>query len=73
MSEIEMLAEKAELIVNGYAFFKSGKNITVINLNQKNHATIFSPDGEVLESSMDDIEIVIARKYLQNSLEFMEG
>lgn len=30
-------------------------------------------DGEVLESSMDDIEIVIARKYLQNSLVFMEG
>lgn len=72
MSEIDVLAEKAELIVNGYAIIPFDENYTVINLNKKNHTTVFAPSGEVIESSMDDIEIVIARNYLLNNLSFLE-
>lgn len=72
MSEIDVLAEKADLIVNGYAINPSNENYTVINLNKKNHVTVFTSSGEVIESSMDDIEIVIARNYLLNNLSFLE-
>jgi len=33
---------------------------------------VFSSDGKVLETSMDDIEVRIARDYLEKNRKFME-
>ena len=33
---------------------------------------MFSSDGKVLETSMDDIEVRIARDYLEKNRKFME-
>ncbi len=66
------VAENAGMIVNGYAFTREGRTVRVLNLNNPDMATVFDSNGEVLETSMSDIEIRIAKEYLHNNAEFLE-
>ncbi len=66
------VAENAGMIVNGYAFTREGEIVRVLNLNNPDMATVFDSNGEVLETSMNDIEIWIAKEYLHNNAEFLE-
>lgn len=52
------IADKADMIVNGYAFTQEDDRIRVLNLNNPSKAVVFSADGEVLETTMDDIDIL---------------
>ncbi len=72
MCNILEVADKAEVIVNGYAFTKSGENIRVLNLNRPEKASYLSKDGVVLETSMDDVEIDIVLYYFQRNKKYME-
>ena len=72
MPDIKTIADKADVIVNGYAFTREDDRIRVLNLNSPDKAVVFSTDGEVLETTMDDIELSIASRYLQQNLNFME-
>ena len=38
--DIEEIADKADMIINGYAFTKDGDYIRVLNLNCVNHAAV---------------------------------
>ena len=57
MIDIKMIADEADMIVNGYAFKRCKEGYRVLNLNRPDRATVLSLDGKVLETSMDDIEI----------------
>ena len=72
MPDIKTIADKADIIVNGYAFTRKEDGIHVLNLNSPDKAVVFSADGEVLETTMDDIELSIASSYLQQNLKYME-
>jgi len=72
MCDINEIADKADVIVNGYAFEKRGDFVHVLNLNYPQMAVVFNKDDEVIETTMDDIEISIVQKYLQNSKKYME-
>ncbi len=72
MPDIKTIADKADIIINGYAFTRKDDRIHVLNLNSPNKAVVFSQDGEVLETTMDDIELSIASRYLQQNLKYME-
>jgi len=72
MLDIKTIADKADIIVNGYAFTRMEDGIHVLNLNSPDKAVVFSDDGEVLETTMDDIEISIASCYLKQNLKYME-
>ena len=72
MPDIEIVANKADVIVNGYAFTREEDGIHVLNLNSPDKAVVFSKEGEVLETSMDDIELSIASRYLKQNLKYME-
>lgn len=72
MPDIKIIADKADIIVNGYAFTREDDCIRVLNLNNPSKAVVFSADGEVLETTMDDIELSIASRYLRQNLKFME-
>lgn len=72
MPDIKSIADKADLIVNGYAFTRKGDIIHVLNLNCPDKAVVFNSVGEVLETTMDDIELSIACRYLQQNLKYME-
>ncbi len=72
MTNIIKVADEADMIVNGYAFTCNQGNYRVLNLNRPDRAAVFSKNGEVLETSMDDIEISIVKDYLKKNRKFME-
>lgn len=72
MLDIQAVADKADIIINGYAFTREQDQIHVLNLNSPDKAAVFSTDGQVLETTMDDIELSIASRYLQQNLKYME-
>ncbi len=50
---VEQIADKADMIVDGYAFLTKGDYIEVIDLNDPEKRAIIQND-EVVESIMDD-------------------
>ena len=72
MDKIREIADKADMIVNGYAFTRENGQIRVLNLNNLDKALVLSEDGKVLETTMDDIEIRIVLDYWDSDREFME-
>ena len=72
MLNVIEIADAADIVVNGYAFTKDSSTIKVLNLNRPEKATLLSCAGEILETSMDDIEIQIVKDYFDKNKEFME-
>lgn len=72
MDKIKEIADKADMIVNGYAFTRENNQIRILNLNNLDKALVISADGKVLETTMDDIEIRIVLDYWNSDREFME-
>ncbi len=72
MPDIKTIADNANMIVNGYAFERKADGIHVLNLNHPDKASVFNSEDEVIETTMDDIEISIARKYLIANRIYME-
>ena len=72
MSEIEKIAQGADFIVNSYSFFCQDSMVRVLNLNNPACAAVLSRNGDVLETSMDDIELSIVQKYWEKNKEFVE-
>lgn len=73
MVDIKQVADDAEVIIDGYAFSKFEGGYRVLNLNSPDRAAVFAADGSTLETTMDDIELHIASKYLNASLKYMEA
>lgn len=72
MNKLIKTATIADVIVNGYAFTKVGSNVRVLNLNKMDRAAFISNAGEVLETSMDDIELDIVLDYYKRNSKYME-
>ena len=72
MTDIAKVADDADMIVNGYAFTKDGQNIRILNLNSPNRAAVINKEAAVIETNMDDIEIVIVTDYYNRNKKFME-
>lgn len=72
MCNVAEVADAAEVIVNGYAFTKFGENIKVLNLKRPDKAALLSKAGEVLETSMDDVELDIVLDYYTKNQKYME-
>ena len=72
MVNVQQVADAADMIVNGYAFSRCPEGFRVQNLNRPDRAVVFSPAAEVLETSMDDIEIQIVRGYLEKNRALLE-
>ena len=67
------IADEADVIIDGYAYIKKEEGrITIVNLNREGHAALIFPTGEVVETSMDDIELSIAMDYLKRAKAYME-
>lgn len=73
MADVKQIADEAEVIISGYAFSKYEGGYRVLNLNAPDKAAVFGADGSVLETTMNDIELHIASKYLNASLKYMEA
>lgn len=65
------VAEAADVIVNGYALMKHDLGVRIVNLDTGNVA-VFSDSDEMLETSMSEIELAIALKYLKANRHYMD-
>ena len=72
MIDVMQVADNADMIINGYAFTKADKYVRVLNLNNPEKAVMIDKSGDVLETSMDDIEIQIVRTYWEKNKDLME-
>ncbi len=73
MFDPKRIADEADVIIDGYAFIKKEEGrITIVNLNREGHAALVFPSGEVVETSMDEIELTIAMDYLERAKKYME-
>ena len=71
--EIKAVAEKAMMIVCGYAFSKTEEGfIRVVYLHPRYHALVMTSEGEITETNMNDIEISIVQKYWIRNKKLME-
>lgn len=68
---IDKIADKADMIINGYAFTREGEGVRVLNLNRFNHAAVIYND-QITETNMDDIEQQIVIDYYNRNKQFME-
>ena len=71
MINVNQIADKAQMIVNGYAFTKIPMGIQVVNLARMTACVINSQD-DVIEAIMDDIELDIVMNYYARNKQFME-
>ena len=69
--DINEIADKADMIINGYAFTKDNEWVRVLNLNCVNHAAVILND-KIVETNMDDIESDIVMDYYIHNKHFME-
>ena len=70
-TELKRIADAADFIVSGYTFTVCEIGIRVLNLNRPTSAAVLSEDGEVLETTMDDIELGIVLDLLRRNREFL--
>ena len=72
MPDILHVADTADMIVNGYAFTKANGQVRVLNLNRPARACVLSTNGELLETTMDDIELSIVQDYYARNKSYLE-
>ena len=69
---VQEIADAASLIIDGYAMEVLDNGVRITNLHSPDHVSFLSPRGEVLETTMDDIELHIAMKYYEKARVYME-
>lgn len=72
MPDIIKVADTADMIVNGYAFTKENGMIRVLNLNHPERACVLAKNGEMAETTMDDVELSIVSDYYQKNKKYLE-
>ncbi len=71
---LQEITEKADMIVNGYAFTKKDDGfISILNLDLPDNAMVVNSDCELIETNMDEIEQRIVIDLCRRNLQFMEA
>ena len=69
---VREIAEKANMIVDGYAFTGFESGCRVLNINYPDSTMIIDSKGRVIETTMDDIEMDVVMELYDRNKEFME-
>ena len=75
MSEelLKEIADRANMIIAGFSYTKrEDGNITVLNLDKPDEASVLDVEGEMIETTMDDTTLCMAQAYYLKNKEFME-
>mgnify|MGYP000777969488 FL=1 len=65
MIDIIDIADKVDVVINGYAFARAEEGYVIINVESPKFTLVLSEEGKVLETTMDDKEIEIVKDILQ--------
>ncbi|MDO4537220.1 MAG: hypothetical protein Q4B54_03580 [Coriobacteriales bacterium] len=72
MLDVDALADQAEVIIGGFAAIPYQGGYKIANLNNAYGVAVFTPDGMLVETNMDDVELSIARKVLAETISYAE-
>ena len=73
LEELSLARKNSDMIVCGYAFSRVDDSlIRIVDLNEPHHALVMSSIGDVLETTMDDVELDIVKGYWQKNQKHME-
>ncbi|MBO6205264.1 MAG: hypothetical protein J6O13_17215 [Selenomonas sp.] len=72
MINVKEIADKADMIVSGYAFTRENEKIRVLNLDCPPKALVLDKEGQMLETNMDDIEMEIVMDIYRRNKKYME-
>ena len=72
MFDVHEAADRAEVIIEGYAVDRIENGIRVSNLNNGHGVSVFTISGELIESNMDDIELTIAGVMRSRAMQYMK-
>jgi hypothetical protein len=74
MSEtvLNTIADKADMIFAGYAYTIADEKIKVINLENPDSAAVLDREGNMLETSMSDVELALVESYYIKNIELLE-
>ena len=56
--DIKGIADKADMIINGYAFTRDGEYIRILNLEHVNRAKVIF-NNRIIENNIDNIKIAV--------------
>lgn len=70
--DLQQIIDRSAFIVDGYAFSEKEDIIEIVALELPNHVLLMSPDGDIIESSMDDIEITIVQDYWHRNKKYLK-
>lgn len=70
-ADVYALADAAEVIVQGDAFFDRGEGVTIINLHKPSEIANFY-NHKLVETNMCDIEAYKVNKLYQANVKYME-
>ena len=70
---LKEIADKADMIIKGYAFTRDGDFVRVLNLNGGQTSMVMSPDGTMIETNMDEIEQALVQSIWSKDSKYMEA
>ena len=70
--KIREIADKADMIVKGYAFTRDGGLIRVLNVNDGASAMVIMEDGTMVETNMDEMEQALVAAIWKRDSKYME-
>lgn len=70
-TDLNTIINQASFVVGGYAFLKKENNVKIVALGSPNHVVIMSLNGEIIESNMDDIELVVVQDFWQKNKKYI--
>lgn len=72
-NELKEIADNADVIIAGYSFTKGDDGfVRVLNLKNPKQACMLQSDGEMLETTMDDITLLKVQSYYLKNREFFK-
>ena len=69
---VREIADKADMIIRGYAFTRDGDLIRVFNLNDRESSMVITPEGVMVETNMDEIEQALVLDIWSKDSKYME-
>lgn len=73
MLDVIKIADEADVIISGFAVKEKENGFSVYNLNNAEGVALFTTDGTLVETNMDDIELAMAQKTLAESKKYIEA
>ena len=67
------IADKADMIIKGYAFTRDGDLVRVLNLKSGQASMVMFPDGTMVETNMDEIEQALVQSIWSKDSKYMEA